>query len=154
MKRYLLDTSSLMLLMKTANLKTQLDFLQTSYLLDLTFYEVGNALWKETCKTKFITKNEAQTLQKNIQIVLARTDKICCETTDFQKISEVAETENLSFYDSSYLFIAQEKKLILVTEDKKLSSKAEKHLDVKNIATLSVQQNLLDAKDQENKLSD
>jgi predicted nucleic acid-binding protein len=150
MKRYLLDTSSLMLLMKTANLKTQLDFLQTSYLLDLTFYEVGNALWKETCLTKFITKNEAPTLQKNIQIVLTKTDKICCETTDFQKISEIAETENLSFYDSSYLFISQEKGLILVTEDKKLSSKAEKHIEVKNIATLSVQQKLLDATDQEN----
>ena len=152
MKRYLLDTSSLMLLMKTANLKTQLNFLQTSYLLDLTFYEVGNALWKETCLTKFITKNEAQTLQKNIQIVLTKTDKICCETTDFQKISEIAETENLSFYDSSYLFISQEKGLILATEDKKLSSKAEKHIEVKNIATLSVQPKLLDANDQENKL--
>lgn len=152
MKRYLLDTSSLMLLMKTANLKTQLNFLQTSYLLDLTFYEVGNALWKETCLTKFITKNEAQTLQKNIQIVLTKTEKICCETTDFQKISEIAETENLSFYDSSYLFISQEKGLILVTEDKKLYSKAEKHIEVKNIATLSVQQKLLDANDQENKL--
>jgi predicted nucleic acid-binding protein len=152
MKRYLLDTSSLMLLMKTANLKTQLNFLQTSYLLDLTFYEVGNALWKETCLTKFITKNEAQTLQKNIQIVLTKTDKICCETTDFQKISEIAETENLSFYDSSYLSISQEKKLILVTEDKKLSSKAKKHIEVKNIATLSAQQKLLDANDKENKL--
>ena len=152
MKRHLLDTSSLILLMKTANLKTQLNFLQTSYLLDLTFYEVGNALWKETCLTKFITKNEAQTLQKNIQIVLTRTEKICCETTDFQKISEIAETENLSFYDSSYLFISQEKGLILVTEDKKLSSKAEKHIEVKNIATLSVQQKPLDANDQENKL--
>jgi len=152
MKRYLLDTSSLMLLMKTANLKTQLNFLQTSYLLDLTFYEVGNALWKETCLTKFITKNEAQTLQKNIQIVLTKTDKICCETTDFYKISEIADTENLSFYDSSYLFISQEKGLILVTEDKKLSSKAEKHIEVKNIATLSVQPKLLDANDQENKL--
>ena len=152
MKRYLLDTSSLMLLMKTANLKTQLNFLQTSYLLDLTFYELGNALWKETCLTKFITKNEAQTLQKNIQIVLTKTDKICCETTDFQKISEIAETENLSFYDSSYLFISQEKGLILVTEDKKLSSKAEKHIEVKNIATLSVQPKLLDTNDQENKL--
>ena len=107
---------------------------------------------KKHAKTKFITKNEAQTLQKNIQIVLTKTDRICCETTDFQKISEVAETENLSFYDSSYLFIAQEKGLILVTEDKKLSFKAEKHLEVKNIATLSVQQNLLEAKDQENKL--
>ena len=152
MKRYLLDTSSLMLLMKTANLKTQLNFLQTSYLLDLTFYEVGNALWKETCLTKFITKNEAQTLQKNIQIVLTKTDKICCETTDFQKISEIAETENLSFYDSSYLFVSQEKELILVTEDKKLSSKAEKHIEVKNIATLSVQPKILDANDKENKL--
>lgn len=136
MKQLLLDASSLILLMKTADIQTQLNYLQTSSILDLTFYEVGNAIWKDTCLTKFITKAESQTLQKSLQIVLAKTEKIIYDATTFQKIFKISEAENLSFYDSSYLFIAKEKGIILVTEDKKLRSKAEKHVETKNLSLL------------------
>lgn len=122
--------------MKTADIQTQLNYLQTSSILDLTFYEVGNAIWKDTCLTKFITKAESQTLQKSLQIVLAKTEKIIYDATTFQKIFKISEAENLSFYDSSYLFTAKEKSLILVTEDKKLRSKAEKHVETKNLSLL------------------
>jgi predicted nucleic acid-binding protein len=122
--------------MKTADIQTQLNYLQTSSILDLTFYEVGNAIWKDTGLTKFITKAESQTLQKSLQIVLAKTEKITCDPTTFQKIFEISEAENLSFYDSSYLFTAKEKGLILVTEDKKLRSKAEKHVETRNLSLL------------------
>jgi predicted nucleic acid-binding protein len=136
MKRLLIDASSLMLLMKTANIRTELDHLRTSFLLDLTFYEVGNAIWKETCLTKFLTKNESEVLQNRVQTVLARTDKILSEANNFQKILDISESEKLSFYDSSYLFAAIEKGLVLVTEDKELRTKAEKQVEVQNVATL------------------
>jgi predicted nucleic acid-binding protein len=136
MKRLLIDTSSLMLLMKTADIQTELNHLRTSFLLDLTFYEAGNAIWKETCLTKFLTKNESEVLRNRVQTVLARTDKILCEASNFQKILDISESEKLSFYDSSYLFIAKEKGLVLVTEDTKLRTKAEKHVEVQNVATL------------------
>ena len=136
MKRLLIDASSLMLLMKTANIQTELDHLRTSFLLDLTFYEVGNAIWKETCLTKFLTKNESEVLRNRVQTVLARTDKILSEASNFQKILDISESEKLSFYDSSYLFAAKEKGLVLVTEDKELRTKAEKQVEVQNVATL------------------
>ena len=136
MKRLLIDASSLMLLMKTANIQTELDHLRTSFLLDLTFYEVGNAIWKETCLTKFLTKNESEVLRNRVQIVLTRTNKILSEASNFQKILDISESEKLSFYDSSYLFTAKEKGLVLVTEDKELRTKAEKHVEVQNVATL------------------
>ena len=136
MKRLLIDASSLMLLMKRANIQTELDHLRTSFLLDLTFYEVGNAIWKETCLTKFLTKNESEVLRNRVQTVLARTNKILSEASNFQKILDISESEKLSFYDSSYLFVAKEKGLILVTEDKELMTKAEKHIEVQNVATL------------------
>jgi predicted nucleic acid-binding protein len=136
MKRLLIDASSLMLLMKTANIQTELDHLRTSFLLDLTFYEVGNAIWKETCLTKFLTKNESEVLRNRVQTVLARIDKILSETSDFQKILDISESEKLSFYESSYLFAAKEKGLVLVTEDKELKTKAEKQVEVQNVATL------------------
>ena len=136
MKRLLIDASSLMLLMKTANIQTELDHLRTSFLLDLTFYEVGNAIWKETRLTKFLTKNESEVLRNRVQTVLARIDKILSEASNFQKILDISEGEKLSFYDSSYLFAAKEKGLVLVTEDKELRTKAEKQVEVQNVATL------------------
>ena len=136
MKRFLIDARSLMLLMKTASVQTELEHLRTSFILDLTFYEVGNAIWKETCLSKFLTKNESEVLQNRIQTVLARTDKILSEASNFQKILDISESEKLSFYDSSYLFAAKEKGLVLVTEDKELETKAEKQVEVKNVATL------------------
>ena len=136
MKRLLIDTSSLMLLMKTANIQTELDLLRTSFLLDLAFYEAGNAIWKETCLAKFLTKNESEVLRNRVQTVLARTDKILSEASNFQKILDISESEKLSFYDSSYLFAAKEKGLVLVTEDKALKTKAEKQVEVQNVAML------------------
>jgi predicted nucleic acid-binding protein len=136
MKRFLTDASSLMLLMKTANIQTELDHLRTSFLLDLTFYEVGNAIWKETCLTKFLTKKESEVLRNRVQTVLARTDKMLSEASNFQKILDISESEKLSFYDSSYLFAAKEKGLVLVTEDKELRTKAEKHVEAKKVAAL------------------
>ncbi|HYA77929.1 MAG TPA: type II toxin-antitoxin system VapC family toxin [Verrucomicrobiae bacterium] len=136
MKSHLIDASSLMLLMKKADIHTELDHLKSSYLLDLTFYEVGNAIWKDTCLTKFLTKSETETLQNRIQTILEKTDRITSEASNFQKILDISESERLSFYDSSYLFAAREKGLALVTEDKELSAKAEKHIKVQNVATL------------------
>jgi predicted nucleic acid-binding protein len=136
MKRHLIDASSLMLLMKTANIQIELDYLRKSFLLDLTFYEVGNAVWKESCLTKFLTKNETEVLRNRLQTVLARTERIPSEASNFQRILEISESEKLTFYDSSYLFAAKEKGFVLVTEDNKLRAKAEKHVEVQNVATL------------------
>jgi predicted nucleic acid-binding protein len=136
MKRLLIDASSLMLLMKTANIQTELDHLRTSFLLDLTFYEVGNAIWKETCLAKFLTKKESEVLRNRVQTVLTKANKILSDPSTFQKILDISETENLSFYDSSYFFTAKEKGLVLLTEDKELRTKAEKQVDVQNVATL------------------
>ena len=136
MKRYLIDTSSLMLLMKKADVQTELDYLRTSSVLDLTFYEVGNAIWKGTCITKFLTTDESEVLMNRVQTVFAKIDRIPSEAGNFQKILGISESEMLSFYDSSYLFAAKEKGLVLVTEDKELRAKAEKHVEVQNVATL------------------
>ena len=136
MKRHLIDASSLMLLMKTANIQTELGYLRTSSILDLTFYEVGNAIWKETCLTKFITQQESEVLRNRVQTVLAKTERIPCEANSFQKILDISESEKLSFYDASYLFYAEEKGLVLVTEDKALRVKAEKRIEVQNVKSL------------------
>jgi predicted nucleic acid-binding protein len=136
MKRHLIDASSLMLLMKTAEIQIVLDYLRTSSILDLTYYEVGNAIWKETCLTKFLTKKESEVLRNRVQTVLSKTDRIPSETSGFQGAFNISESEHLTFYDASYLFVAKEKGLVLVTEDRELKAKAKKHVEVQNVATL------------------
>ena len=118
--KYLFDASSLMLLIKKADVKSIVECLQDSLILDLTFYEVGNAVWKESALLKFLTPQEVTRLGTMAQTILAKIGKTINEGEDFKKILQIAQDEKLSFYDSSYVFFAKQKGLQLVTEDKKL----------------------------------
>lgn len=135
--KYLLDASALLLLIKTANATSTVECLQQSLILDLTFYEIGNAIWKESTLTKFLTPKETETLGTIAQTILAKTSRLANDAKAFQKILEVAQTERLSFYDSSYIFAAKETALTLVTEDKELKTKARKHVTTCTVEALS-----------------
>ena len=136
MKRRLIDASSLMFLVKKADLETARNFLQTSAILELTFYEVGNAIWKETCLMKSLTKAESEAIRNAAPIILARAERLPNEITSFENILELSENEKLSFYDASYLSCAKDKELILVTEDKRLTDKAKKYVQVENMVSV------------------
>jgi predicted nucleic acid-binding protein len=139
--KYLLDASSLILLIKKADVKTTIECLQDSLILDLTFYEVGNAVWKEGVLLKYLTPEEAKRIGTIAQTVLAKIGMVTNIDGDFQKILEIAQNEKLSFYDSSYVFFAKQRGLFLVTEDKKLEMKAKKHVAVRTITTLFPKEN-------------
>jgi predicted nucleic acid-binding protein len=136
MKHYLLDASAFMILIKKANVQGTIECLQDSSILDLTYYEVGNAIWKESILTKFLTPDDTNALKKVAQVILMKTDRITSEPDSFEKILEIAKIEKLTFYDSSYIHFAKEKGLKLITEDKKLKVKAQKHVNVQTIITL------------------
>jgi predicted nucleic acid-binding protein len=136
MKHYLLDASAFMLLIKKANSQNTIECLRDSSVLDLTYYEVGNAVWKESCLTKLLTPEGTKTLQRTAQIILMKMDRVSNEPDSFGKIIEIAKTENLTFYDSSYIHFAKEKGLLLITEDKGLKEKAQKYVKVQTITAL------------------
>ena len=136
MKQYLLDASSFITLIKKAEAQRTIEFLRESVILDLTYYEVGNAIWKESTLTKFLTPDEYKALSNVAQTVLAKTDRITVDANTFQGILELARSERLSFYDSSYVYFAKDKGLVLVTEDKELKAKAQKHANVQTTAML------------------
>jgi predicted nucleic acid-binding protein len=138
MKQYLFDASSFIFLIKKANVQTTLQHLQNLFILDLTVYEVGNALLKESNITKFLTPKEINTLEKVTQIILSRTEKILNQDVTFQQIMQIAKTENISFYDSSYIYFAKQNNIQLVTEDKALRNKAKNYVKTQTaIALLS-----------------
>jgi predicted nucleic acid-binding protein len=136
MKHYLLDASALMLLIKKAATQSTIECLQNSSILDLTYYEVGNAIWKESVLTKLLTPDGAKTLQKTAQVILPEIDQVTPEPDSFEKILEIAKTEKLTFYDSSYIHFAKQKGLQLITEDKELKTKAQKYIKVQTVTEL------------------
>jgi predicted nucleic acid-binding protein len=134
--KYLLDASSFMLLIKKTDVKTTVECLQDSSILNLTFYEIGNAVWKESTLLKFLTAEEVAKLTTVAQIVLAKIEQMTNEDEDFQKILEIAQDQKLTFYDASYVFYTKQKGLQLVTEDTQLETKAKKYVKVQTTATL------------------
>jgi predicted nucleic acid-binding protein len=136
MKSYLLDASAFMFLIKKANPQTTIHYVRESMILDLTFYEVGNALWKESALIRTLSSSESETLTENAQTILGNIEKIENETDSFQQILDLAKKEKLTFYDSSYIFFAKEKNLKLVTEDKELYTKGKKYVAVQTTADL------------------
>lgn len=134
--KYLLDASSFILLIKKADAKTAIECFKDSLILDLTFYEVGNAIWKESLLTNYLTHKQAEQLGTLAQTILAKISQITNESEDFQKILEVARTEKLSYYDSSYIYSAKKTGLSFVTEDKELKLKAKKYTTIHAIGDL------------------
>lgn len=137
--KYLLDASAFLLLIKKADVKSAIECLQDSLILDLTSYEVGNAIWKEHVLTKFLTPEEAEKLGTIAETVLAKINKVASKTEAFQKILKIAQAEKLSYYDSSYVHYAKEGDIPLVTEDKELRTKAEKYVEIRTVAALLAQ---------------
>jgi len=136
MKQYLFDASAFIFLIKKANVQTTFQQLQNLLILDLTVYEVGNTLLQENNLTKFLTPKEIETLEKVSQIILSRTEKILNQTIALQQIMDIAKTENLSFYASSYIYFAKQNNIQLVTEDKNLRDKAQKYVPTQTTTTL------------------
>ena len=93
------------------------------YILDLTIYEVSNAIWKEVVLFKNLTRDEAIEFMNNIINIMQKMNIICIEE-DLDKIMSIAIEEELTFYDAAYLYAAMKNKLTLVTNDEKLYSAA------------------------------
>jgi predicted nucleic acid-binding protein len=120
MKTCLFDASSIMLLAKRYPDKASTT-LEGEQLLDLTIYEVSNAIWKIN---KLINKSDKSTaldavVQVHYLTALMEATKIE-GVEDLTGAMEIAFDKGLSFYDSAYLYTAKRKGLTLVTEDERL----------------------------------
>ncbi len=111
---YLLDASAvypIILRMKEEAMK----FSHIFSVLDLTFYEVGNVLWKEFRRGRLEDwKTVVEMFEEFFSEVGVR------RMPDMGDILELAVNENLTFYDASYLVAARENGMKLVTGDRDL----------------------------------
>jgi predicted nucleic acid-binding protein len=91
------------------------------YILDLTFYEIGNAIWKDYYLLKRIT-NFTETSEV-IYEILKELNVIENLSLSFIEIIKIAIEKNLTYYDASYVYASKNFGSILVSEDKDLIEK-------------------------------
>jgi Predicted nucleic acid-binding protein, contains PIN domain len=113
---FLLDSSALYPLL---NYVDKVD-VSKIHVLPLTFYEVGNAIWKEFYIHKRI--KDPFTLSLLFQKFLHKLKVLSDPPAD--EVMRVAVDKGLTFYDASYVYSAEANDLTLVSEDKELIKKA------------------------------
>jgi len=126
MKTRLFDASAIIILAKNHPDKAP-SVIEGEFLLDLTSYEIGNALWKIS---KLIDKTNKSTALETINqasSLIAQMEELKVDSEDLVSVMDVAFESSLSFYDSSYLHVARSKGLTLLTEDTALLRGASKN---------------------------
>ena len=88
--------------------------------LDLSVYEVSNALWKAVKLLKNIDREEASLIHKTLLVFLRYCAMLRLEDLDHDRIMEIALEKRLTYYDAPYLHTAIVMKLPLTTEDRRL----------------------------------
>ena len=126
MRTRLFDASAIIIVAKNHPDKAQ-PVLEGEYLLDLTSYEVGNALWKINKLIDKTDKSMALEAINQASSILAQMEVLKVVGEELGSVMEVAYESGLSFYDSSYLHVARSRGLTLVTEDTVLLRSTSKH---------------------------
>jgi predicted nucleic acid-binding protein len=126
--KYLVDASSVFVILRSLEEERALRLLSENCLLDLTKYEVGNALWKEHRLHRAIQQKEVEEFLDLFREVLSRTKILIVDPDDLSKVAGIAIDEMMSFYDASYIIAAKDRNLTLVSEDTQLTKVASKHV--------------------------
>jgi len=104
----------------------KIDKLLEGWTLNLAFYELGNAVWKQVHIHKTITSDEANTILSLLTEIFKKLKKP--ETEEALEILKIAIKESLTYYDASYIHAAMENSLTLVTDDKQLYTTSSKYI--------------------------
>ena len=125
MKTRLFDASTIILLIKRHPEKAT-KTLDEEHILDLTIYEVGNALWKIN---KLLDKTDApkalQAIKEAHPLLSLMNAQKLEDAEDLTQTMEKAHQKNLSFYDAAYIQVAKRMGLTLATEDTRLLKASE-----------------------------
>lgn len=134
MKDRLFDASSLLNVVRTQDSRS-IGILNKQYILDLTVYEVLNAIWKLSYREKKITQEQSSALLDSILLLMQRMNVVGIKGLE-KRMHELATKEGLTAYDSSYLTLAEKLDLVLVTDDRELERAARKYVRVMKTSDL------------------
>ncbi len=124
----LYDASSILNLVRNKD-SGSIAILRKQYLLDLTIYEISNAIWRLVYHEKKITQEQSDVLLESI-LFLTQNMKTVAMTGLEKHTLELAIKEGLTAYDASYLAVAEKSGLVLVTDDRSLERAARRYVKV------------------------
>ena len=124
MKGKLFDASALVNIMVNRGSETT-KLLRNNMILDLTVYEVGNTIWKLCYLEKKISYEQACKFLNSFLTLLDYMDVLSINGIE-ENVKNLSVEEGMTFYDASYLAVAENKDLILVTDDAMLAKVASK----------------------------
>ena len=104
----------------------KIDKLLEGWTINLAFYELGSAVWKQVHVYKTISSNEANTVLEPLIEVFTKLKKP--ESEHALEILRIALRESLTYYDASYIQAAKENGLRLVTDDERLINVSKKYV--------------------------
>jgi len=125
--KYLFDASALLNLVRRLG-EESLKILEENYILTLTIYEVGNALWRETRLLRKLAIEETEKIMRAI-ITLIKFMQVI-EPQDPIEVLRVSNEIETTFYDAAYVVTALRRGLILVTDDRRLAARIERYRDM------------------------
>lgn len=98
---FLLNANSLLVLLRSSQEEMKSRVIQDVKILDLTYYEVGNAIWKELELTGSLSEEDLPKLTVAIEMTLSNLERVHCTEIELSRILEIARRERLAFCDSS-----------------------------------------------------
>ena len=140
--RFLLDSSVITpLMLDLGERLLDLSAGKELYSIDLTFYEVGNSLWKLTLLLKSIDLKDAMEILDVLKSLILRKaiTLIRFDDLDAPRIIKLTVDEELTFHDASYIVAGEKLNATLATEDEELRRKAEKYINVITYTNLKQQ---------------
>ena len=120
---YLFDASSIVNLVKRGIIKV----FASGSTIDLALYESINAIWKEYKLLKRFDKDVALEFIGIISDIFEVIDIFSIKDLE-EEVFKIASKERLTIYDASYVAIAKENNLILITDDWNLRNKASNYV--------------------------
>ena len=129
--RYLIDASALYTLLKRRR-DVMVEIIDASAIIDLTKYEIGDALWVEW--RRGLIENPKRTMRGWMKL-LSFIKEIQLDRGELDEVESLALELSLPFYDASYIYIARRMGLTLLTDDVEMRDKAAK-LGVKTLMTV------------------
>jgi predicted nucleic acid-binding protein len=127
--KFLFDSSALMNIIQIRGSKAY-DLLKNNFTIDLTYYEIGNIIWKFVYR-KLISLQEGSELIENMEGVFNSLNVIQSKIDDIKPIFAIATKQNITFYDSAFIHYSKKEGKILITDDKKLIKVARAIVEVR-----------------------
>jgi len=121
--KHLFDTSAIINLCSEQKIERLLE----GCTLNLAFYEIGNAVWKQTHLQKTLTLEEGKEALAALTEVYQQMRKVTFK--DLSSLLTISVEDGLTYYDASYLHAAIENNAVLVTDDRKLNTAARKYME-------------------------